>query len=81
VATLTLKNVPDELIERLKREARDNRRSLNQQALTGLEQSLATRWPTPAQKVEQIRGAQARFADLPKLSDAFLQRAKSEGRR
>ena len=81
MATLTLKNVPDELVERLKREARDNRRSLNQQALVGLERSLAIRWPTPEDKVERIRGAQARFADLAPLDDRFIQRAKSEGRR
>jgi plasmid stability protein len=80
MATLTLKNVPDELIESLKREAKATRRSLNQETLVRLEQSLAVRWPTAAEKAEQIRRAQARFADLAPLDDAFLDRAKRSGR-
>ena len=34
MATLTLKNVPVELVDRLKEEAKENRRSLNQEALS-----------------------------------------------
>lgn len=36
MATLTLKNVPEELIARLKREAAANRRSMNQEAIAQL---------------------------------------------
>jgi len=36
VATMTLRNVPDELVEDLKKEARDNRRSLNQEVIARL---------------------------------------------
>jgi len=39
MATLTLRNVPDELYQRLKREAARNRRSLNQEAISLLEKS------------------------------------------
>ena len=42
MATLTLKKVPEELVERLKEEARRNRRSLNQETLARLEGSLIT---------------------------------------
>lgn len=80
MATLTLKNVPNDLIESLKREASESRRSLNQEALTRLEQSLALRWPTAAEKVERVRRAQARFADLSPLDDRFVARAKRSGR-
>jgi len=49
---VTLKNVPVELVTRLKEEARQNRRSLNQEALARLEASLAPRRgaavPTPS---------------------------------
>jgi plasmid stability protein len=41
MATMTLRNVPDALYARLKERARANRRSLNQEALTCLEASLA----------------------------------------
>ena len=43
MATLTLKNVPEELVEQLKEEAKQNRRSLNQEALSRLEGSVALR--------------------------------------
>ena len=78
--TLTLKNVPEELVARLKQEAAQNRRSLNQETLARLEQSLAARWPSGAEKVELIRRIQARFADIEPIDEKFLQRAKAHGR-
>ena len=80
MATMTLKNVPEELIGRLRREAKESRRSLNQEALARLEQSLAVRWPSAEEKVELMRRAQARFADLEPFDRPFLVRAKSHGR-
>lgn len=80
MATLTLRNVPDELIEALERAARECGRSLAQEALARLERSLAIRWPTAEEKVRQIRRAQERFSDLAPLGDAFLARAKRRGR-
>jgi plasmid stability protein len=80
MATLTLKNVPEELIDHLKREAAESRRSLNREALARLETSLAIRWPTAEEKVALVRRAQARFADLAQLDDGFVQRAKRTGR-
>ena len=41
MATLTLKNVPDELYQRLKDEAARHRRSLNQEVIARLEASDA----------------------------------------
>jgi hypothetical protein len=76
MTTLTLKNVP----ECLKAEAKKRRRSLNQETLARLEQSLAVAFPTAEEKVRQIRRAQARFADLEPFGDSFLDRAKREGR-
>jgi hypothetical protein len=81
VATLTLKNVPDELLERLRAEARERRRSLNQEALARLEQSLAVRWPTAAEQLDRMQRAQARFADLAPLDARFVDAAKRSGRR
>ena len=40
MATITLKNVPDELHQRLKASARRNRRSMNSEALVCLERAL-----------------------------------------
>ena len=80
MATLTLKNVPEELVLRLKEEAKQSRRSLNQEALLRLEQSLALRRQTSEQKIAIMRAAQVRFAHLPPLTDEFLDFAKRDGR-
>ncbi len=42
MATLTLKQVPDELLDRLRKAAARQRRSLNQQTIYILEQALTT---------------------------------------
>jgi len=80
MATVTLKNVPVELVTQLKREARQNRRSLNQEALARLEASLARPRRSGREAVKALRRLHLRMAGLPPLTDAFLERAKSEGR-
>jgi hypothetical protein len=80
MATLTLKNVPEELIERLRREAEAGKRSLNKEAIARLERSLAVAWPSAREQVERIRRARARFAGLAPLDDRFLDSARKRGR-
>jgi hypothetical protein len=83
VATVTLKNVPLELVVQLKREARQNRRSLNQEALARLEASLAAPrrgGPETVQALRRLHRLHRRMAGLAPLTDAFLERARNEGR-
>lgn len=40
MATLSIKNLPDDLHQRLKERAKQNRRSLNQEAVFALQQAL-----------------------------------------
>ncbi len=80
MATVTLKNVPEELVARLKKEARENRRSLNQEALARLEASLVAARRTGPEAVKALRRLHRRLAGVGPLSDAFLERAKNEGR-
>jgi plasmid stability protein len=40
MATLTVKNIPQKVFERLKRRAKTNRRSLNQEVIAVIEQAL-----------------------------------------
>jgi hypothetical protein len=80
MATLTLRSVPDELVEELERAARESGRSLDQEALARLEGRLAIRWPTAEEKARLIHRAQERFGDLAPLGDAFFARAKRRGR-
>jgi hypothetical protein len=80
MATVTLKNVPVELVTRLKREARQNRRSLNQEALVRLEASLTLPRRSGTEAVKALRRLHRRMTGLTPLTDAFLERAKNEGR-
>jgi antitoxin FitA len=80
MATVTLKNVPEALVRRLKEEARHNRRSLNQEALLRLESSLTAPGRSGGETVEALRRLHKRLAGLTPLTDAFLSRAKNEGR-
>ncbi len=80
MATMTLKNVPEELVRMLKGEAARNRRSLNQEALARLEASLAAPRRSGGETVKALRRLHKRLAALPLLTDAFLNRAKNAGR-
>ena len=80
MVTLTLKNVPGELVDVLKQEAKQNRRSLNQEALSRLERSLESRKRSGAETVASLRLLHRRFARPAFLTDRFIERAKNEGR-
>jgi uncharacterized protein involved in exopolysaccharide biosynthesis len=80
MATVTLKKVPEELVRMLKEEAKQNRRSLNQEALARLEASLTAPPRSAGETAQRLRRLHKRLAALPPLTDAFLTRAKGEGR-
>jgi antitoxin FitA len=78
--TLTLKNVPDEVYERLKTAAAHNRRSLNREAIVVLETALA---PVQIPALERIARARALRAALPvraKFHAKDIDAAKRTGR-
>ncbi|MBI2767273.1 MAG: hypothetical protein HYX53_15360 [Chloroflexi bacterium] len=56
MASLTLKNIPEDLLARLRQRAACERRSLSAEALTLLERALATDYRTPAERarLEQV---------------------------
>lgn len=58
MASLTLKNIPDPLLDRLRERAASDRRSLTQEILFLLEEALAR--PARAAALEQEARAQAR---------------------
>lgn len=80
MATLTLKNVPDTLVRRLKEEAQQNRRSLNQETLLRLEDSLGQRSRDVERTIASLERLHATMKDLPPVDDEFIDRAKREGR-
>jgi plasmid stability protein len=61
--TLTLKNIPDEVYERLKLSAQTNRRSISSEAIVCLEAALL---PNKLAPLERLARARALRAALPK---------------
>ena len=77
--TMTLKNIPDSLYERLKQAAAMHRRSLNSEILYCLEESLAPRKRNISELVERAREVREKTAHY-RLDNAELNRAKNAGR-
>lgn len=77
--TLTLKNIPDEVYERLKESAAVHRRSLNSEAIVCLESVLLSGRVEPA---ERLARARALRAALPKgrFRASDVDALKREGR-
>ena len=77
--TLTLKNIPDAVYERLKAAAETHRRSLNSEAIVCLESVLL---PTKLPPSERLARARALRAALPqgKFLAPDIDASKREGR-
>jgi len=77
--TLTLKNIPDEVYERLKSVAEANRRSLNSEAIVCLESVLL---PVRVAAGERLARARALREGLPKgrFSARSIDLLKKQGR-
>lgn len=61
MATLTIRNVPEDVVERLKRVAKNKGRSMEQE----LRELLQARYPSRAQVLEDVR---ERWKTLPPVS-------------
>ena len=59
MATMTIRNMPEELLERLKTVAKEHRRSLNQQVLVWLEECV--------EPSEEERDVEAELREISKL--------------
>ena len=68
------------IVRMLKDVAKQNRRSLSQEARARLEASLAASRRSGTATVTALRRLHKRLGGLPPLTDAFLNRAKNEGR-
>lgn len=77
--TITVKNIPDELYEKLRETAQKDRRSINSEIIMCLERSLQSRPIDPDQLLARVTDLQNAM-NLPHLTDAFLKKAKAAGR-
>lgn len=77
--TLTLKNIPDDVYERLKVSAETHRRSLNSEAIVCLEAVLLPGRISPAERIARARAMRAPLTKAKfKLRD--IDALKREGR-
>jgi len=79
MATLTIKNIPDELCERLKDTAAENRRSINSEAIICLETVLVGRRVAPQEFLARVRALRKRMPHFH-INDKMLRAAKNWGR-
>lgn len=76
---ITLKNIPDELYIQIKKSASLNYRSINGEILYRLHNSLGHKPIDPELLLRKIADLQKNMI-VPKLTNKFLERAKTEGR-
>ncbi len=79
MATVTIKNIPDDLYAALKSVAARHHRSINSEIITCLDRTLRTRRVDPDTVLSEIAVIQKRLS-LPLLTDDFIKKAKEEGR-
>lgn len=79
MATLTLKNIPDDLYDQLKRVAALQRRSINSQIIVCIEQAVRSRRRSTPEMLSQIRALRQSVPGSPFNLDEIDQ-AKRQGR-
>ena len=77
--TITVKNIPPELYERLKQSAKANRRSINSEIIVCIERAMSTQKARPEEIVASARRLREKTARYL-ISDDEFTRLKSEGR-
>lgn len=80
MATITLKNIPDDLYNQLKQAAKAHHRSVNSELIFCLEKVLQPRQYTAAEHLASAREIRERVTEF-KVTEADLQAAKNEGRK
>ena len=79
MATITVKNIPDDLYDRLKAVAKISRRSINSEIIVCIENAVTSRRINPDEVLENACRLRELTARHPISDDEFNQ-AKTEGR-
>lgn len=77
---ITIKNVPEELYEKIKITAKENRRSINNEIIKRLGDSLSSK----KIDIKNLFSTLDNFyknTNIPPLTDAIINKAKEEGRK
>ena len=79
MATLTLRNVPDDLVARLKARAKRHRRSLNNESIAALELADATAGGVASQRGSESVDLEATLRRMDEIRAGLQARAASDG--
>lgn len=78
MATVTIKNIPDELYEQLKIMAKANRRSINNEVIVIIEQAIEHQTPNPNEVLNRVKQLREKL-DIY-VTEEEITAAKNEGR-
>jgi plasmid stability protein len=79
MATITVKDIPDDLYAALKAAAAANRRSINREIIHSIETAVRSRPATTEELIDSARRLRARIGPLP-VDEESLAAAKRQGR-
>jgi plasmid stability protein len=79
MATITVKNIPDDVYERLKQSAQANRRSINSEIIVCIERAVSPHVIEPDEWIARARILREKTARY-QISDAEFNAAKAAGR-
>jgi plasmid stability protein len=77
--TITVKNIPADLYERLKRSAQANHRSINSEVIVCIERAVSYRRVDPEATLARARALREKTAAY-RITDEELNQAKTSGR-
>jgi plasmid stability protein len=80
MASITVKNIPEDIYERLKQSAKTNRRSINSEIIVIIEDAVKSRKIAPEVLLVRARQLREKTADYTITDDEFTL-AKQAGRR
>lgn len=79
MTTLTIKNIPDDLYQNLKRQAVLHHRSLNSEVIVSLEHAVQNQKPNIQQVLKEARRLRSKTTKY-QLTEKELKSAKEQGR-
>jgi len=79
MVSLTIKNIPADIYEQLKKSAAVNRRSINSEVITIIDQALSNRRLDPDEWLPEVRRIREKTAGYF-ITETELDEAKREGR-
>ncbi len=80
MATMTIKNIPDDLYQNLKQQAAANHRSLNSEAIVSLSQAIHKRDASAQNILLKARALRVKDNAVIRLTNDVINDAKQEGR-